>query len=175
MDGHLDIALAADGHEPLKEILEVLPELLLGHIPVFFKQLVQLGHALRLPAGEGHMIFLRKGHDVIGHLLGVVLDHALLIVQRRRAVAHRVEEIRACPVEDGHKVVADDLHAEGGEVTDCLDVVVDVLIARWQADFDIIVDIDRLYHVGVEACGPDLSDRLFDLLLLPDLARHLVV
>ena len=28
---------------------------------------------LRLPAGEGHVVLLREGHDVIRHLLGVLL------------------------------------------------------------------------------------------------------
>ena len=55
MDGHLDVALAAGGHDRLQEVLQVIPQLLLGDGGVGLEQLVQLGHALRLPAGEGHV------------------------------------------------------------------------------------------------------------------------
>ena len=56
VDGHLDVALAAGGHQGFKEVLQVLPELLLGDGGVGLEQLVQLCHALRLPAREGHVI-----------------------------------------------------------------------------------------------------------------------
>ena len=64
MDGHLDVALAAGGHQGFEEVLQVLPELFLGDRGVGLEQLVQLCHALRLPAGEGHVVLLGEGHDV---------------------------------------------------------------------------------------------------------------
>ncbi len=175
MHGHLDAGLMADGHDRLEEVLEIRPEFFLGHILVLLEQLVQLCHALRLPAGEGHVVLLREAHDVVGHLLRVVLDHVLLIEQGRGAVAHRVEEVAAGPVEDGHEIVADDLHAEGGQVADGLDVVGDERVAGLETDLDVVVDVHALHHVGVEACGLDLRDDLFDLIRLPDLAGHFVV
>ena len=175
VDGHLDVALMAHRHQGLQEVLQVLPQLFLGDGGVGLEQLVQLGHALRLPAGEGHVVLLGEAHDVLGHGLVVALDHVLLVVQGGGAVPHRVEQIGAGPVEDGHEVVADDLHAELGQVADGLDVVGDVLIAGRQADLDVVVDVDRLDHVHVEAVRLELFLDLGDLIDLPDLAGHLVV
>src|SRR5699024_10116761 len=90
-------------------------------------------------------------------------------------VPHRVEQVGAGPVEDGHEVVADDLHAELGQVADGLDVVGDVLVAGGQADLDVVVDVDRLDHVHIEAVRLELLLDLGDLIDLPDLAGHLAV
>ena len=175
MDGHLDVALAAGGHQGFEEVLQVLPELFLGDRGVGLEQLVQLCHALRLPAGEGHVVLLSEGHDVLGHGLVVALDLVLLVEQCGGAVADGVEQVGAGPVEDGHEVVADDLDTELGQVADALLVVLDVLIAGGQADLDVVVDVDRLDNVHVEAVSVDLVCDLLDLVDLPDLAGHLVV
>ena len=175
MDRHLDVALAAGGHDGLEEVFEVIPQLLLGDGGVGFEQLVQLGHALRLPAGEGHVVLLGEFENVVCHALVVVLDQVLLIEQGGGAVADGVEQVGAGPVKDGHEVVADDLDTELGQVADALLVVLDVLVAGGQADLDVIVDIDRLDHVHVEAVGVDLIGDLLDLVDLPDLTGHLVV
>ena len=121
------------------------------------------------------MVLLGEAHDIVRHFLGVVLDHVLLIEQRGRAVAHRMEKIAARPVEDRHEVVADDLHAEGLQVADGLDIILDVPIPGGKPDLDVVVNIDALDHVGVEARRPDLIHDGFDLLRLPDLPGHLVV
>ena len=84
-------------------------------------------------------------------------------------------QVGAGPVEDGHEVVADDLDTELGQVADALLVVLDVLIAGGQADLDVVVDVDRLDNVHVEAVSVDLVCDLLDLVDLPDLAGHLVV
>ena len=175
MDGHLDVALMADRHQRFEEVLQVLPQLFLGDGGVGLEQLVELGHPLRLPAGEGHVVLLGEAHDVVGHRLVVALDHVLLVVQSGRAVAHRVEQVGAGPVKDGHEVVADHLHAELGQVADGLDVVGDVLISGGQADLDVVVDVDRFDHIHVEAVRLQLLLHLGDLIDLPDLAGHLVV
>ena len=83
MHGHFDVAFVADRHQPLKEVAEVVPEFLLCYRLVLLKQLVKLRHALRLPAGEGHVVFLGQAHDVVRHFFRIVLDHVLLIEQRR--------------------------------------------------------------------------------------------
>ena len=175
MDGHLDIALTAGGHQSLQEVLQVLPQFLLSNRGIGLEQLVQLGHTLRLPAGEGHVVLLGKAHDILGHGLVIVLDHVLLIEQSRRAVAHRVEQIGTGPVKNGHEVVADDLDAKLGQVADALLVVLDIFIPGGQADLDVIVDVDRLHHVHVKAVGVDLVGDGLDLVHLPHLTGHLVV
>ena len=81
-----------------------------------------------------------------------------------------MEQVGAGPVEDGHEVVADDLDTELGQVADALLVVLDVLIAGGQADLDVVVDVDRLDNVHVEAVSVDLVCDLLDLVDLPDLA-----
>ena len=175
VDGHLDVTLVAGGHQSLEEVLQVLPQLLLGDRGVGLEQLVQLCHALRLPAGEGHVVLLGEGHDVLSHSLVIALDLVLLVEQCGRAIAYRVEQIGAGPVEDGHEVVADDLDAELGQVADALLVVLDILVAGGQADLDVVVDVDGLDDGGAEAGRVDLVDDLLDLVLLPDLAGHLAV
>ena len=142
VDGHFDVALAAGGHQCFQEVLQVLPQLLLGDRSVSLEQLVQLCHALGLPAGERHVVLLGKGHDVIGHGLVVILDHVFLVEQSRGTITDGVEQVGTGPVKDGHKVVADDLDTELGQVADALLVVLDVLVAGGQADLDVIVDID---------------------------------
>ncbi len=121
MDGHFDVALVAGGHQSFQEVLQVLPQLFLGDRGVGLEQLVQLCHALRLPAGEGHVILLGEGHDVLSHSLVIALDLVLLVEQCSGAVAYGVEQVGTGPVEDGHEVVADDLDTELGQVADhCL-------------------------------------------------------
>ena len=175
VDGHLDVALAAGGHQSFQEVLQVLPQLFLGDRGIGLEQLVQLCHTLRLPAREGHVVLLGEAQDVVGHGLVIVLDHVLLVEQSSGAVADGVEQVGTGPVKDGHEVVADDLDTELGQVADALLVVLDVLVAGGQADLDVIVDIDRLDHVHVEAVGVDLIGDLLDLVDLPDLTGHLVV
>ena len=173
MDGHLDVALVAHRHQLLQEVLQVLPKLLLGHGAVHLEQLVQAGHTLRLPAGEGHAVQVLQ--DIVRHGTGVILDQVLLIEQGGGAVGQGVEQVGAGPVEDGHEVVADHLHAELLQVPHGLDVVLNVLVPGGQAHLDVIVDVDGFHHVHVEAVGLQLLLDLGDLLFLPDLAGLLVV
>ena len=175
VDGHLDAGLLAGGHQSFQEVLQVGPQLLMIHIGIGLKQLVQLGHALGLPAGEGHIVLLGEVQDVLGHGVVVVLDHAFFVEQSGGAVADLVEEVGAGPVEDGHEVVADDLDAELGKVAHGLLVVFDQLIPGGQADLDVVVDVDGLYHVTVEAVGMELIHHFSDLALFPNFAWHLVV
>ena len=86
-----------------------------------------------------------------------------------------MEQVGAGPVEDGHEVVADHLHAELLQVPHGLDVVLNVLVPGGQAHLDVIVDVDGFHHVHVEAVGLQLLLDLGDLLFLPDLAGLLVV
>ena len=175
MDSHFDAALMAGGHQCFQEVLQVFPQLFLGDRGVSLEQLVQLCHALRLPAGEGHIILLGEGHDILSHRLVIALDLVLLVEQCGGAVAYRVEQVGTGPVEDGHEVVADDLDAELGQVADALLVILDILVAGGQTDLDIVVHIDGLDNIHVKAVGVDLVCNLLDLVDFPDLAGHLVV
>ena len=86
-----------------------------------------------------------------------------------------MKHIAACPVKDRHKVVADHLYAEGREISDCLDVVVDVPVTCRQPDLDVVMNVDGFHDIGVEACRFDLIDNCFDFFRLPDLSGQLVV
>ena len=175
VDGHLDVALLTGGHNGLQEVLQVGPQLLVVHIGVVLEQLVQLGHTLGLPAGEGHVVLLGEVQDVLGHGVVVVLDHALLIEQGGGAVADLVEQVGTGPVEDGHEVVADDLDAELGQVADALLVVLDQSVAGGLADLDVIMDVDGLDDVAVEAVSVQLVHDLLDFFLGPNFTGHLVM
>ena len=147
----------------------------MGYALVCLEELVKLCHSLRLPAGEGHIVLLGEAEDVVCHSLIVVLDHALFIEKCCGAVADLVEEVASCPVEYRHEVVADNLNAELCNVADALLVVFDVFVACREADFDVIVNVDRLDNIHVEAVLIKLALNLGNLLFLPDFARHLVV
>ena len=175
MNRHLDIALMAGGHDGLQEVLEVVPQLLLGDGLVLLKQLVQPGHPLRLPAGEGHVVLLREAHDIVRHLFRVLFNFRRLVIERRGAVPHGVEQVSAGPVEHRHEVVADDLDAKPGQIFNGLLVVLNVLVPGGQADLDVIVDVDGLHHVHVETIGFELLLDCGDFANLPHLAGHLVV
>ena len=86
-----------------------------------------------------------------------------------------MEQVAAGPVEDGHEVVADDLHTKPGQIADGLLIVLNIHIPGGQTNLDIVVDIDRLHHVDVEAVFPALSLDFGNLSLFPDLSGHLVV
>ena len=142
---------------------------------VSLEQLVQLGHTLRLPAGEGHIILFSEVQNVLCHSVVVILDHILFIEQRSRAVAHFVEQIGAGPVKNRHKVIADHLYAILGEVTDALLIIFDVHIPGGQTDLNVIVDIDRFHHIAIEAVGVELIHHFLDLCFLPNFAGHFVM
>ena len=195
MDGHLDVALLAGGHDGLEEVDEVLAQLGIVHVLVDLEEALDLGEAIGLPSGQ---------HEAVGVLgvrveqdVGVVGDVLLDEGERLGAVGQGVVEAALHPVEHGHEVVADDLHAKLCEVADGLLVVLDVAVAAGQADLDVVVDVDRLDDLHREAvrvrlvherldavCGPDLPhrnvhDAAHDALDARDLAdlveRHLVL
>ena len=145
------------------------------HIGIVLEQLVQLGHTLRLPAGEGHVVLLGEVHDVLGHGVVVVLDHALFIEQGGGAVADLVEQVGAGPVEDGHEVVADDLHTELAQVAHGGLVILDVLVTGGLADLDVVMNVDGFHNIHIEAVGLQLLLNLRDLVHFPNFAGHLVM
>ena len=175
VDGHFDVALLAGGHDGLQKVFQVRPQLFVVDAFVRTEQLVQLGHALGLPAREGHMVLFGEVQNVLGHGVVIVLDHILLVEQGGGAVAYGVEQIGTSPVEDGHEVVADHLNSEFGQVADALLVVLDVCISGRQTDLDVVMDVDRFHHIHVEAVLVQLTLDFCNLMLLPDLTGHFVV
>ncbi len=173
VDCHFDAGFLTGRHDTLQEILEVFPQLFLGDGRIVGKQLVQLRHALRLPAGEGHAVQVFQ--NILGHLLIIVLDTGLFIEQRGRAVPYGVEQVGACPVENGHEIVGDDLDACRGKVAQGDIIVFDILVAGGTADLDIVMDVDRLDNIDIEARGFDNSLFLCDFFGFPDFAGLLMV
>ena len=72
-------------------------------------------------------------------------------------------------------VVADDLNTKLGKVAHGDLVIFNVLISGGQADLDVIVDVDRLYNIDVEAVLVALRLNFGDLGFFPDLTGHFVV
>ena len=118
---------------------------------------------------------MQVGKDVIRHFLIILLNLGLFIEQCGRAVLHRMEQVGARPVKDRHKVVGYDLNSELCQIPQGNLVVLDILIAGRQTNFDIIVYIDALNNIHIEACVLNLLACLFDLLDRPDLARLLIM
>ena len=173
MDRKLDIGLAAGGHKRIEEVLKVGPELLLRHVLICVKELRKVSHALRLPSGHREALALLC--DVLGHFLRVGHDLVLLVVHGSRAVLIGMEELGSCPVEYGHEVVADHLHAELCEVAECLLIVLNVHVTCRKADLDVVMNVDRFHNVHIKAVGLDLVRSLLYLVLFPYDPGHLVM
>ena len=175
MDGHFDVALMADRHQLLQEVLQVFPELFFRDALVCTEQLTEMGHTFRLPAGEGHTVFLFLCQNIVCHFTGIFFDFFRFVIESGGAILQRMEEVGSGPVKHRHKVVADYFYAERCQITDGLDIVFNVMVAGRQADFDIIVDIDGFHHVHIEAVGLQLFLDFGDLFRLPDLSWQFVV
>ena len=83
--------------------------------------------------------------------------------------------IGPCKVEDRHEIVADHFHAEFTKVADTGLIILDQCIPGGKSDLDIVMHIDRLHAFRIETVRLDLLHHFADLVLLPDLSRHLVM
>ena len=86
-----------------------------------------------------------------------------------------MEQISTGPVEHRHEVVANHLYSESGKIFDGLFIVLNVLIPGWQADFDVVMDIDTLHNVHVETIGLELLLNFGDFIKFPYFSRHFVM
>ena len=172
---HFDVTFLAGGHDCLKEILEVCPQLLVIDVGIILEQLVEFCHTLRLPTGERHIIFLGEIQNILRHRVVVILNHTLFIKQRRGTVADLVEQIGTRPIKNRHEIVANDLYTEFAQVADALLVVFNQRIAGRFADLDVIVNVDGFHHVAVESVGVKLLHHLSNFRFLPDLTGHFMM
>ena len=175
MAGHLHADLFAGRDDAVEEILEVFKQLLLVHALVELQHVLQLGQTGGLPARQGEAVgvFGRAADDLHrGHRaqLGLIVIQAVGAVLRDDA-----RQIGAQPVQHRHEVVDDDLHAVLRQIADGLAVILDVLVARGQAELDILMHVDALDDLALEPRGMHLVDIRLDLVFLPNLARGLVV
>jgi len=155
VDGHLHIVLLADGNHCLQEILQVAEQVLMGDIPVLGKQALELRHAFRFPAR--HLKLPCPLLDLIreGLWVGDAVNDCLIIGQDCGAVGPRLGQISAGPVKNRHKVVADHLYTRLAQPPHRLPVVVDIRVPSGQAQLDVLMDIDALNDLHLQASGID--------------------
>ena len=86
-----------------------------------------------------------------------------------------MEQVGAGPIENGHKVIGNNLYAALRQIAQGDLVIFDILITGRQADLDIVVYVNRFDDVDIEACV--LNDLLFmhDLVDRPDFTGLLMV
>ena len=166
MDGHLDVVLIADGHDLLKEIFEVVEEIIGGHILILLEELLDVSHSLGLPAGHDGTVGVAG--DGLEHLLGnQLVDGFLCVGQSGGSVRKDSCQLSSCPVEDRHEVVAHKVDVFFAKVLEGLDVVGDQLVAGRLAELDIFVNVDALDAGDVKAGGLNFFLERVDTLLTP--------
>ena len=128
-----------------------------------------------LPARQGESVrILRSVFDNFER--GHAEQFLLIEIERVRAVLRNfTRQIGAQPVEHRHKVVDDHLDPAFGQVFDGLDVVGDILVAGRQAELDVLMDVDALDDLDLEAGVIDVFDIVPDHVKRPDLARGILV
>ena len=101
MDRHVDARFVARGHDAVQEIDEVFKELFVRDVLILFEEAVKLfGGIAFVPAGKAQVVLIE------------LLKIRLFIGKADGAVFLHIVKIGAEPIEDGHEVVADALHAE---------------------------------------------------------------
>ena len=174
MDRHFDAAFLTDGDDFLQKMLEITPQVLVSDALVFLKQLFDFPHALRFPARHGVAVGILV--NFAEHILRTfALNLRAVVGQAGCAVRKTHGEIGARPVEDGHEVIADDLHSGLCQVSDGGFVGFDILLGGRRAQFDILMDIDALNAFHREPRGLDLRFHLQNAVERPGLSRWQVV
>ena len=90
--------------------------------------------------------------------------------QRRPTMRHRIVEIRARPVGDGHEIVADGAHPGAGHIADRGLVIVDQGAKVAAARFDMLMHDHAFDDRPFKACLFDFVPALVDLVLRPGAA-----
>ena len=173
--GHYNAALLTGRDDAVEEVFVILAQFVRADILVQCQYPFKLCQTLRLPAGEreavavfyGALDYFERPH---------IAELRLVEVQAVRAVLRDdAGKVGAQPVEHRHEVIDDDLDAVLGEVSYSGAVVCDVLIARGQTELDVLMDVDGLNDFAFESSGVDFIDVALYLVLVPDLARGLIV
>ena len=164
VDGHIDAGLVAGGHDPFQEIDQIFKQFLVRHARVGGEQSVEFVLVITLVPARQREVF------------GVEFHQGVVAVGKGSGAVGVLEiEVGAQPVEHGHKVVADALHAHLAAVEDILPVGRDILVPRGAAEFDILVHRHRLDHFHLQ---PRLVAKRLEALQAfkrPDLAHGHVV
>ncbi len=54
-------------------------------------------------------------------------------------------------------------------------IVGNIAVTGREADFDVVMDVDALYHLHFQACGMGLADQTLNFILRPYLADRDVI
>jgi len=106
-----------------------------------------------------------QDEEIEGH------ERRTLEAQGARPVGQLVGEVRARPVQHGHKVVGNYFNAAFGQIADRLFVILDIALEIARAGLDMLVDGDALHDRPAKARVGDRLSAFFDL---PD-GPHLAV
>lgn len=173
--GHYNAALLAGRDDAVEEVFVILAQLVRADVLVQCQYPFKLRKALGFPAGKREAVAVFNGAlDYFERPHAAELR--LVKVQAVRAVlGDDTGKVGAQPVEYRHEVIDDDLDAVLGEVSYSGAVVCDVLIARGQTELDVLMDVDGFDDLALEPSRVDFIDVALYLVLVPDLARGLIV
>ena len=174
VNGHVDVIFVADGHDALQEIFQVGKKRLVVHAAVHFKQLFDVLHAFRFPAGHDGAVGVAG--DGGKHFLRIQLIHGLLGVgEHGGAVRAYAGQLGSGPVEYGHEVVADQMDVCLSQILQGGDVVVDILVAVEKTGLDGVVDVDAFDAGKAQSGVLDLFFQGKDIGKLPHVPGRGVV
>ena len=163
---HGDPALLAHRGDLTEEVYHVTEECLFVDRRIAVEQSREFFFRITLvPTGKRKRTLFRV-HAV---------NRLLIVCERGRPVRIAVMQFRAHPVEDGHEVVADDLHTGCAEIADGLLVIFDQRVSFRRAEFDLFVHRHAFDHFHGEPRAVDLLPLCENVFRLPHLAdRHMV-
>ena len=171
---HVDVIFVTDRHDPLEKIFQVLKQLLLVDALIFFKKLLYMCEALRLPAR--HYRAVRIVVDRIEKLLRIQGVNCFLRIRKYgRPVRALSRKLRPRPVKHRHEVVADHVNIFPAEVRKCLDVIVNQPVTVRSCILDLVRDIDGLDAGNMKARRLYFFLQRVNFLLRPDLSRLCVI
>ena len=140
MDGHVDIVFVADRHDAFQEIFQVGKQLFFIDILIHGEKVFDFLHALRFPAGHDRAVGIAG--NGCKHIFRIQFVHCFLSIGKNGgAVRAYSGKFGPCPVENGHKVVADHMDIRFSQVLQSGDVIVYVDIPFRGACFDGVVDV----------------------------------
>ena len=174
MDRHINVVFIADRHDPFQKIFQVCKELFIVNILVHLEEFFYMCHALRFPAG--HYSAVSLAGDGFKHLFRIKGIYCFLCVGEDSGTVGTLPcQLCPCPVEDGHKIVADKMYIFFAEVSECLDVIVNIQIPVSGACFYGIMHIYALNPGYMEPGGSDFIFHGADALPAPYFARRCVI
>ena len=146
MDCHFHAARLGHRDDFFQKSLQVRPQALLSQLPVGGDKFPHLLLSIAgVPARQVDVV--PQGIQAL-HLIPV--HH-----QAGGAVGPLLVQLGPGPVKNRHKVVADHLYARLAQPPHRLPVVVDIRVPSGQAQLDVLMDIDALNDLHLQASGID--------------------